>query len=146
MLTSRTRLPRSTIGEEIRKENVTPNGKPALVKPIKIGIEEQEQNGVTVPSSAPMVLAPIPWNLLMIFLLLSGGKKLWIYEMTNIKAHKRKSIFITSYKKNCMLPPIRLPVSRPILDSTIPIRSLSHFIPNICSCIKSHISSSIRYI
>ena len=33
---------------------------PALVKPIKIGIEEQEQNGVTVPSNAPTAFAPMP--------------------------------------------------------------------------------------
>ena len=48
------------IGDEIRKENVTPGGSPALVKPIKIGMEEQEQNGVTVPSKAPIIFAPIP--------------------------------------------------------------------------------------
>ena len=46
MLMSSTRLPRSTIGEEIRNENVTPSGRPALVKPMNSGIEEQEQNGV----------------------------------------------------------------------------------------------------
>ena len=60
MLINRTRLPRSTIGEEIRNEKVTPRGSPALVKPMKIGIEEQEQKGVTVPSSAPMIFAPTP--------------------------------------------------------------------------------------
>ena len=60
------------------KENVTPSGSPALVKPIKIGMDEQEQNGVTVPSKAPIIFAPIPWNLPMIFRLRSGGKKLWI--------------------------------------------------------------------
>ena len=59
-LIKRTRLPRSTIGDEIRKENVTPKGSPALVKPMKIGIEEHEQNGVTVPSNAPTIFAPIP--------------------------------------------------------------------------------------
>ena len=46
--------------EEIKKENVTPSGSPALVNPINSGIEEQEQNGVTVPSSAAMIFAPIP--------------------------------------------------------------------------------------
>ena len=60
--------------EDIRNENVTPSGSPALVNPIKIGIEEQEQNGVTVPSNAPIIFAQIPWNLPIIFLLLSGGK------------------------------------------------------------------------
>ena len=50
----------STIGEEIRKENVTPKGSPALVNPINNGMDEQEQNGVTVPKRAAMILAQIP--------------------------------------------------------------------------------------
>ena len=60
MLISRTRLPKSTIGDEIKKENVTPKGSPALVKPMNSGIEEQEQKGVTVPSSAEMMFAQNP--------------------------------------------------------------------------------------
>lgn len=52
--------PKSTSGLEIRKLKVTPLDMPALVKPIKIGIEEQEQNGVTVPSNAPTAFAPMP--------------------------------------------------------------------------------------
>jgi hypothetical protein len=60
MLISRTRLPRSTIGDEIRNENVTPSGSPALVNPIKTGMEEHEQKGVTVPSKAPTMFAPTP--------------------------------------------------------------------------------------
>ena len=60
ILINRTRLPRSTIGEEIKKENVTPSGNPALVNPIKSGMEEQEQNGVTVPSNAAIIFAQIP--------------------------------------------------------------------------------------
>ena len=47
---------------------------PAEVKPIKSGIEEQEQNGVTVPKSAANIFADIPLNLPNIFLVLSGGK------------------------------------------------------------------------
>ena len=50
----------STIGDEMRNENVTPSGSPALVNPINNGMEEQEQNGVTVPSRAAMQFAPIP--------------------------------------------------------------------------------------
>ena len=42
------------MGEEIRKEKVTPRGSPALVNPMNRGMEEQEQKGVTVPSSAAM--------------------------------------------------------------------------------------------
>ena len=74
MLIKRIRLPKSTIGDEIRKENVTPSGNPALVKPIKSGMDEQEQKGVTVPSRADMIFAPTPWNRLNIRLLRSGGK------------------------------------------------------------------------
>ena len=60
MLIKRTRLPKSTIGDEIRNEKVTPRGNPALVKPMNSGMEEQEQNGVTVPSRAAMQFAQIP--------------------------------------------------------------------------------------
>ena len=46
--------------DEIKKEKVTPSGSPALVNPINKGIEEHEQNGVTVPNNADMIFAPIP--------------------------------------------------------------------------------------
>jgi hypothetical protein len=74
ILISRTSEPRSTIGEEIRNENVTPSGSPALVNPMNSGIEEQEQNGVTVPSKAATIRAPRPVNLPRIILLRYGGK------------------------------------------------------------------------
>ena len=38
------------------------------------GIDEHEQNGVTVPRRAAMIFAHIPLNLPNIFLVLSGGK------------------------------------------------------------------------
>ena len=76
MLVRSTRLPRSTMGEEIRKEKVTPRGKPALVKPMNNGMDEQEQKGVTVPKRAAAQLAQTPWNRVMMFRLRSGGKKL----------------------------------------------------------------------
>jgi hypothetical protein len=60
MLIRRIKLPISTIGEEIKNENVTPSGSPALVNPIKSGIDEHEQNGVTVPNNAAMQFAQIP--------------------------------------------------------------------------------------
>lgn len=67
-------VPKSTIGEDIRKEKVIPKGRPAEVKPINIGMEEQEQNGVTVPKRAAMEFAQIPLKRPNIFLLRSGGK------------------------------------------------------------------------
>jgi len=74
MLISNTKDPRSTKGDEMRKEKVTPTGRPALVNPMKSGIEEQEQKGVTVPSRAASMLAHIPWERPTIFFVLSGGK------------------------------------------------------------------------
>ena len=65
---------KSTRGEDIRNEKVTPNGRPAEVKPINIGILEQLQNGVIVPNNAPEILPLIPPILPRIFLVLSGGK------------------------------------------------------------------------
>ena len=62
------------MGEEIRKEKVTPSGSPALVNPINSGMEEQEQNGVTVPRRAANIFAHIPLQLPSIFFVLSGGK------------------------------------------------------------------------
>lgn len=74
MLASKMTEARSTNGDDIKNENVTPSGNPALVNPMNSGIDEQEQNGVTVPNRAARVFAPIPWNLPKIFLVLSGGK------------------------------------------------------------------------
>jgi len=87
---------RSTRGEDIRNENVTPIGNPALVKPMNRGMDEQEQNGVIVPSKAPNIFPPIPLIFPRIFLDLSGGKKLWIYDMTKIRTERSMNIFTTS--------------------------------------------------
>lgn len=46
----------------MRKEKVTPIGSPAFVKPINKGIDEHEQNGITVPRKAVTMFSPIPWN------------------------------------------------------------------------------------
>ena len=61
------------MGEEIRKEKVTPRGSPAPVKPRKSGIDEQEQKGVTVPSSAAIRFARSPRHLPNIRRERSGG-------------------------------------------------------------------------
>jgi len=60
--------------EDIKKENVIPSGSPAEVNPINIGILEQLQNGVMVPSNAPNIFPLIPFIPPRIFLVLSGGK------------------------------------------------------------------------
>ena len=73
-LVKSTKEPKSTKGEEIKNEKVTPTGSPALENPIKSGIDEHEQNGVTVPKSAAKIFAVIPWKRPRIFFVLSGGK------------------------------------------------------------------------
>lgn len=76
MLMTKTREARSTMGEEMRNENVTPSGSPARVNAMNSGMELQAQNGVTVPSRAPMTLPAIPLKRPRMRLLRSGGKKL----------------------------------------------------------------------
>ena len=49
-------------------------GKPALVKPIKSGMEEQEQKGVIVPNKAPSTFAESPVYRPSILRVLSGEK------------------------------------------------------------------------
>jgi hypothetical protein len=64
----------STKGDDIKNEKVIPIGRPADVNPINIGILEQLQNGVMVPSSAPSILPLMPFMFPSIFFVLSGGK------------------------------------------------------------------------
>ena len=45
-----------TIGAEIRNEKVTPSGTPVVTNPMNSGTAEQEQKGVTMPSSAASTL------------------------------------------------------------------------------------------
>ena len=96
MLASKSTDARSTSGDEIKKEKVTPTGKPALVKPMNSGMLEHEQKGVMVPNSAPKILAVIPLKRPRILRVLSGGKKLWIYEIENIKTDNKMNILMTS--------------------------------------------------
>src|SRR5699024_4917176 len=63
---------KSTNGDDIKKLNVTSIGSPAFTKLINIGILEQLQNGVTVPSNAPNVAPFMPFNLLNSLFVFSG--------------------------------------------------------------------------
>jgi len=95
-LANRSTEAKSTSGEDIRNEKVTPTGKPACVNPMKIGIEEQEQKGVIVPRSAAMIFAPNPLKRPKSFLVRSGGKYDWMNEERNIKTDSKINILITS--------------------------------------------------
>src|SRR5665647_1482373 len=65
---------KSTSGEDIRKEKVIPRGSPAELNPINIGILEQLQKGVIVPSKAPSIFPLMPLMFPRSFFVLSGGK------------------------------------------------------------------------
>jgi len=43
------------MGEDIKKEKVTPRGTPDSTNPMNTGTAEQEQNGVTIPRSAARI-------------------------------------------------------------------------------------------
>ena len=62
------------MGEEMRNEKQTPSGRPAAVKPMNSGMDEQEQKGVTVPSSAAAKCAGSPCARPRILRLRAGGK------------------------------------------------------------------------
>lgn len=67
---------KSTRGDDIKNENVIEIGIPAEVNPIKSGIDEHEQNGVTVPKRAANIFADMPLNLLSIFLFFQVENKI----------------------------------------------------------------------
>src|SRR5699024_12349951 len=70
----------------------------AFTKLMKIGILEQLQNGVIVPSKAPSIAPFTPFSLLNICFVFSGVNLLSIYENIKIRTHNRIIIFIKSYK------------------------------------------------
>jgi hypothetical protein len=85
-----------TIGEDIRKENVTPSGTPASTKPINIGTAEQLQKGVRIPSNAAIML-PINVRLCPSTSFdFSGGKKLLTTAMMKIMKTSKNKILTES--------------------------------------------------
>jgi len=79
----------------IKKENATPKGIPALIKLIKSGIEEQEQNGVAAPNKEANKFANafLPANQLLTF---PTGKNDLKNPITVIRTNKRRIILIES--------------------------------------------------
>jgi hypothetical protein len=101
------------MGAAIKKDRVTPNGTPAVTKPIKRGTAEQEQKGVTIPKSAAKILptdSRLPAN---IFLVLSLVKNVRIIPTP--KTTKVRSIITlgVSYRKNWIAAPRWLPWINP---------------------------------
>ena len=85
-----------TIGDEIRKEKVTPRGTPPSTNPIKRGTAEHEQKGVTTPSKAASMFPINSFLWESIPLVLSGGKKLRMNEMAKMMTARRINIFAVS--------------------------------------------------
>jgi hypothetical protein len=98
-------------------------------------MDEQEQKGVTVPNRAASMFAGKPLNLPRIFLVLSGGKKLWIYEIIKISTERSINIFITSYIKNLKLAVYQASGSIPMDCKNFATSLSSHFIASISFCI-----------
>ena len=93
---SRARAISLTMGAEIRNEKVTPSGTPAERKPMNSGTAEQEQKGVTMPSSAARVL-PTPRRLpASRARVRSGEKKVWITPIRyTTPASSRKTLGVS---------------------------------------------------
>ena len=85
-----------TIGEEMRNEKVTPNGTPASTNPIKRGTAEQEQNGVTIPSSAASMFPINSFLCDSIFFVFSGGKYARMTATTKTIVASRRNILKVS--------------------------------------------------
>src|SRR4030066_1523211 len=106
---SMTKATSFTVGEAIKKENVTPKGSPASTKPMNIGIAEQEQNGVTMPRQAAKKFPTYSRRLARSLRDFSGGKKLRITATTKIMTVRRKKTFMVSYKKKLRASPNMVP-------------------------------------
>jgi hypothetical protein len=84
------------IGEEMRKEKVTPSGTPDSTNPIKRGTAEQEQKGVTIPKSPARPL-PRYWRLLeRMRRVLSGGKYERIMAIKKMITVRRRNTLMVS--------------------------------------------------
>jgi len=82
-------------GEVIRNEKVTPKGIPAFKKLMKIGIEEQEQKGVTAPKNDANKL-PILSLWVIQPLIFSCDRKLRKNPITEIIRKRSRIIFTES--------------------------------------------------
>jgi len=91
-----TRATSFTVGDEIRKEKVTPNGSPDSRKPMNMGTAEQEQNGVTIPSKEASKLPTYSRRLPSSFRDRSGGKKLRMTATPKMMTERSKKIFMVS--------------------------------------------------
>ncbi|OJG58537.1 hypothetical protein RV07_GL002888 [Enterococcus malodoratus] len=109
---------------------------------MKIGILEQLQKGVTVPSKAPKILPFHPFIPPRITFVFSGGKNDCIIPIVKIKTDKRIKILIVSNIKNCRLLPSLLSNDIPKNSNNLPAKSFSQTILKTWSLTHSHIQYS----
>jgi len=88
------------------KEKAMPIGISALRNPIKIGTDEQEQNGVTAPKIEAEMFPTPNFCLANVSFNLWGDKNVRIKAIIAIMTNTRKYILIVSYTKKLILPPI----------------------------------------
>ena len=88
------------------KEKAIPTGISAFRKPTKIGMEEQEQKGVTAPKSAAEAFPAPNLCLEKVSFSLWGGRKVRIKAIVVMMARTRRYILIVSYTKKLTLLPI----------------------------------------
>jgi hypothetical protein len=93
------------IGEATRKENVTPKGTPASIKPKNSGIALQVQNGVMIPKMAAKIFPAYLCLWDSIFFIFCGGKnERNIDTVKIITASKIKIFMVSKIKKFTALP------------------------------------------
>ena len=80
----------------MRKKKVTPRGSPDSKKPMNMGIAEQEQKGVTMPSRAARKLPTYSLWLPRSFRDFSGGKKLRMIATPKMITTRSRNTFIVS--------------------------------------------------
>jgi hypothetical protein len=85
-----------TVGEEIKKEKVTPNGSPDSTKPMNMGTAEQEQKGVTMPKEAARKFPTYSFRWPRSLRERSGGKKLLMIATPKIITARRRKTLIVS--------------------------------------------------
>jgi hypothetical protein len=98
------------VGDETRKDMVTPKGTPDCSMPMKSGIAEHVQNGVNIPKQAASILPVNSCLWLNIALILSGGKKVRIIATTKTITASKKYILGTSYRKKFKLEATFVPL------------------------------------
>src|ERR1035437_655204 len=101
------------IGLATRNENVTPSGTPLSTKPMNSGTAEQEQNGVTTPSSAAATLPAYSRECDRSLRVLSGEKNERMIATKKMTTASRMSTFGTSKRKKSTDMPTLLVAESP---------------------------------